>query len=218
MINLQQIPIPTIKQTYQESKLVDPRFKRQNSNEKVSDQPNPRFHRQNSNEYVNSPRTVDQSAKLAGEQPQLSRGQNTQDNTEQGRNVQYNPRYGSVEKGDPKGESAAISSPYTLPPARYLQQPVQKPPTWGPRDTNQSRSQNDQKLESDLLTVKNKLLRLSQQLNHDQSVRMSVQSVLLSVTEALDLLREESSNLPKVKDIILECLARYNAVKELMGK
>ncbi|XP_071129133.1 uncharacterized protein [Mytilus edulis] len=215
-INLQQIPIPTTKQTYQESKLVDPRFKRQNSNEKVSDQPNPRFQRQNSNEYVNSPRTVDQSAKLTGEQPQLSRGQNTQDNSEQGRNVQYNPRYGSVEKGDPKGESAAVSSPYTLPPARYLQQPVQKPPTWGPRDTNQSRSQNDQKLESDLLTVKNKLLRLSQQLNHDQSVRMSVQSVLLSVTEALDLLREESSNLPKVKDIILECLARYNAVKELM--
>ncbi|XP_052071222.1 uncharacterized protein LOC127709654 isoform X2 [Mytilus californianus] len=215
-ITVQQIPIPTFKQTNQESKLVDPRFKRQNSNEKVSDLPNPRFQRQNSNEYVNSPRTVDQSAKVAEELPQLSRGQNTQDNSETGRNVQYNPRYGSVEKGDPKGESAAISSPYTLPPARYLQQPVQKPPTWGPRDTNQTRSQNDKKLESDLMTVRDKLVRLSQQLNHDQSVRMSVQSVLLSVTEALDLLREESSNLPKVKDIILECLARYNAVKELM--
>lgn len=177
----------------------------------------PLLKRQDSDDKPFSSNSSTSVSSSSGSQQAGLKGQSSTSITE--RKVQYNPSYKRVDGGDRLGDEA-IKSPYTLPPARYLQQSSQRGPqsssVGAPKD--QSKSQTDKKLESDLMTVKNKLLNLSQQLRHDDSVRMSVQSVLLSVTEALNLLREKSSNLPKVKEIILECLARYNAVKELMGK
>lgn len=210
--NNRQVPImSTQNQSNQESKLLTSKLQRQNSNED----------------------------KIDTRQSQLPRGQNlnSQENSNHQtlrskspidvRKVQHDPRYGmkNIENkqiSDVRGESETLSSPYSLPPSRYLPpQEIPQQPHWGLRGQPQNkptRSQYDLNLESDLMSVHDKLVTLSQQQRYDDSVRMSVQSVLLSVKEALDLLREESSNLPKVKEIILECLSRYNAVKELMGK
>lgn len=208
--NLRQVPImSTQNQSNQESKWLTSKLQRQNSNEDKEDT------------------------------RQLSRGQNlnSQENSNHqnlrstthidDRKVQHDPRYGMTDNENKqvpvvRGASEVLSSPYTLPSTRYLTpQERQQPLHWGSRGQPQNtpaRSQCDLNLESDLMSVRDKLLTLSRQQRYDDSVRMSVQSVLLSVKEALDLLREESSNLPKVKQIILECLSRYNAVKELMGK